>query len=288
MIARLRRTRSAMIGLGIVCFFVLLALAAPLLVRLSGWDPAQPDPSAVDPNLAGLPREVFSAEHWLGVEPVSGRDLFSRVVMGTQVSMLVAFAGAAVVLTLGALFGVAAGFFGGWADAVISRLMDLLMSFPGLIFMIAIMSVTPHVNRLVMLIAVIGLFSWPGVARIVRGQTLSVREREFVEAARVSGSGAGRILRREILPNVAGPLIAYATLLVPGMISAEAALSYLGIGIRPPTPSWGQILADAVTYYDVAPAYFAIPGLCLFLVILGFSLLGDGLRDAVDPKGARR
>lgn len=284
---RLRRNRTAMTGLGIVCFFVLLALTAPLLVRLSGWDPTQPDPAAIDPNLAGLPREAFSAEHWFGVEPVSGRDLFSRVVMGTQVSMLVAFAGAAVVLTLGALFGVTAGFFGGWVDALISRLMDLLMSFPGLIFMIAIMSVTPHVNRLVMLISVIGLFSWPGIARIVRGQTLSVREREFVEAARISGSGVGRILRREILPNVAGPIIAYATLLVPGMISAEAALSYLGIGIRPPTPSWGQILSDAVTYYDVAPTYFAIPSLCLFVVILGFSLLGDGLRDAIDPKGAR-
>ncbi|MET9341335.1 MULTISPECIES: ABC transporter permease [unclassified Nonomuraea] len=288
--ARLRRNRSAMVGLGLVIFFVLVALTAPLLVLLNGWDPAQRDPTAVDAALAGIPRGSWGgigAEHWFGVEPVSGRDLFSRVVMGTQVSMFIAFAGATVVLTLGVLFGIAAGYFGGWVDVLISRFMDLLMSFPGLIFMIAIMSVTPDVNRVVMLISVIGFFGWPGIARIVRGETLSVRHREFVDAARTSGARPGRILLREILPNVSGPIIAFGALLIPGLISAEAALSFLGVGIRPPTPSWGQILSDAVLYYDIVPTYFAIPSLCLFLVILGFSLLGDGLRDAIDPKGAR-
>ncbi|MEU0572272.1 ABC transporter permease [Nonomuraea sp. NPDC005983] len=288
---RLRTNRAAMTGLGIVIFFLVVALAAPLLTALSGWDPAQPDKTAIDANLAGIPRGALGgigAEHWLGVEPVSGRDIFSRIVQGARVSLFIAFTSAAVVMVLGTSFGIAAGYFGGWVDTVISRLTDLLMSFPGLIFMIAIMAVTPDVNRIVLLIAVIGFFSWPGIARIVRGETLSVKRREFVDAARTSGARDHRILLKEILPNVSGPIIAYATLLVPGLISAEAALSFLGIGIRPPTPSWGEMLSNAVTYYQVDPMYFVTPSLCLFLVVLGFSLLGDGLRDAIDPKGARK
>ncbi len=187
----------------------------------------------------------------------------------------------------GTAAGIAAGYFGGRTDTVLSRLMDLTMSFPSLIFMIAMLSVAKDVNRLVLMTVVIGVFGWPGIARIVRGQTLSLKHREYVDAARVGGAGPWRILTREILPGVAGPVIAYTTLLIPGMISTEAALSYLGVGVRPPTPSWGQMIAESVAYYETDPMYFVIPSVFLFLAVLAFTLLGDALRDILDPRGGR-
>lgn len=165
--------------------------------------------------------------------------------------------------------------------------MDLTMSFPSLIFMIAMMSVAENVNRVVLMTGVIGVFGWPGIARIVRGETLSLKHREYVDAARVGGSGPLRILLREILPNVSGPVIAYTTLLVPGMISTEAALSFLGVGVRPPTSSWGQMISQGVVFYDTDPMYFVIPSAFLFLAVLAFTVLGDTLRDILDPRGAR-
>ncbi|MFH9725945.1 ABC transporter permease [Streptomyces sp. NPDC017254] len=284
----LRRRPAALLSLGVVAFFALLAAAAPLIGALGGWGPEEFDKSAVDPYLGGLPIGPLggaSAEHWLGVEPVTGRDLFARVVHGAQVSLLIAFSATAIVVVAGTAAGIAAGYFGGRTDTVLSRLMDLTMSFPSLIFMIAMMSVARDVNRIVLMTAVIGLFGWPGIARIVRGQTLSLRHREYVDAARVGGSGPLRILVRDILPGVAGPVIAYTTLVVPGMIATEAALSYLGVGVRPPTPSWGQMIAESVAYYETDPMYFAVPSVCLFLTVLAFTLLGDTLRDVLDPRG---
>ncbi|WP_079044652.1 MULTISPECIES: ABC transporter permease [unclassified Streptomyces] len=286
--AELRRRPSARISLGVVAFFALLTVAAPLLSALGGWGPDEFDKSAVDPYLGGLPIGPLggvSADHWLGVEPITGRDLFARVVHGAQVSLLIAFSATAIVVVAGTAAGIAAGYFGGRTDTVLSRLMDLTMSFPSLIFMIAMMSVARDVNRIVLMTAVIGLFGWPGIARVVRGQTLSLKHREYVDAARVGGSGPWRILVRDILPGVAGPVIAYTTLMVPGMIATEAALSYLGVGVRPPTPSWGQMIAESVAYYDTDPMYFAVPSLCLFLTVLAFTLLGDTLRDVLDPRG---
>ncbi|MFE5298967.1 ABC transporter permease [Streptomyces sp. NPDC056632] len=288
--AELRRRPSALVALGVVALFAVMALAAPLLSGLGGWRPDEFDKSAVDPYLGGLPLGPLggiSAEHWLGVEPVTGRDLFARVVHGAQVSLLIAFAATAIVVLTGVAAGVAAGYFGGRVDTVLSRLMDLTMSFPSLIFMIAMMSVAKDVDRTVLMTLVIGLFGWPGIARIVRGQTLSLKHREYVDAARVSGASDWRILTRDVLPGVAGPVIAYTTLIVPGMIATEAALSYLGVGVRPPTPSWGQMIAESVAFYDTDPMYFAVPSLCLFLTVLAFTLLGDALRDVFDPRGGR-
>ncbi|MFJ5138720.1 ABC transporter permease [Streptomyces sp. NPDC088707] len=286
--AELRRRPAARLSLGVVAFFALLAAAAPLVGALGGWGPDEFDKTAVDPYLGGLPIGPLggvSAEHWLGVEPVTGRDLFARVVHGAQVSLLIAFSATAIVVVAGTAAGVAAGYFGGRTDTTLSRLMDLTMSFPSLVFMIAMMSVARDVDRIVLMTAVIGLFGWPGIARIVRGQTLSLKHREYVDAARVGGSGPLRILVRDILPGVAGPVIAYTTLIVPGMIATEAALSYLGVGVRPPTPSWGQMIAESVAYYETDPMYFAVPSLCLFLTVLAFTLLGDALRDVLDPRG---
>lgn len=165
--------------------------------------------------------------------------------------------------------------------------MDLTMSFPSLIFMIAMMSVAQDVNRVVLMTAVIGVFGWPGIARVVRAEALSLRHREFVEAARACGSGPWRILTRQVLPNISGPVIAFTTLLIPGMISTEAALSFLGVGVRPPTPSWGQMIAEAVAYYETDPMYFIVPSVFLFVAVLAFTVLGDALRDILDPQGGR-
>ncbi|MCM2425628.1 ABC transporter permease [Streptomyces sp. RKAG337] len=288
---QLSRRPAARFGLVVVALLVVTAVSAPLLSALGGWSPTEFDQTAVDPYLGGLPLGPLGGigpDHWLGVEPVTGRDLFARVVNGAQVSLLISLSATAVVVLAGTATGIAAGYFGGRTDAVLSRLMDLTMSFPSLIFMIAMMSVAQDVNRIFLMTAIIGVFGWPGIARVVRGETLSVKHREYVEAARVGGSGAWRILGREILPNVAGPIIAYTTLLIPGMISTEAALSYLGVGVRPPTPSWGQMIADSVAFYETDPMYFIIPSLFLFLAVLAFTLLGDALRDILDPRGGRR
>ncbi|MEV4555683.1 ABC transporter permease [Kitasatospora sp. NPDC049285] len=287
---RLRRQKAAVVGLAIIVFFVLIAVLAPVLTAISGKGPDQIDKKAVDPYLGGLPRGSLggiSPDHWLGVEPLLGRDVFARLVYGAQISLLVAFSAALLITVIGTVLGITAGYFGGRVDAVISRFMDVMMSFPSLIFMIALLSVARNVNRVVLLIGVLSVFSWPYIARVIRGQTLSLRHREYVEAARACGTGNRRILLTEILPNLTGTIIVYVTLAIPGLIGAEAALTFLGVGIRPPTPSWGQMISDSVLYYKVDPMFFILPSACLFLVVLAFTLLGDALRDALDPKGSR-
>ncbi|MFG3052832.1 ABC transporter permease [Kitasatospora sp. NPDC048239] len=281
---------SARFGLITVGVLVLMAALAGPLSALGGWSPEEFDKRAIDPYLGGVPIGDFGgigARHWLGVEPVTGRDLFARVLHGGQVSLIIAFTATAVVVVSGTLAGIASGYFGGRVDTVLSRLMDLTMSFPSLIFMIAMMSVAKDVNRILLMTLVIGVFGWPGIARVVRGQTLSLKHREYVEAAKVGGARSWRILTREILPNVSGPIIAYTTLLIPGMIATEAALSYLGVGVRPPTASWGQMIAESIVHYEIDPTYFLIPTAFLFIAVLAFTLLGDALRDILDPRGGR-
>ncbi|MFI6902155.1 ABC transporter permease [Nonomuraea sp. NPDC050394] len=288
-LARLRADRPAMAGLVLAGTLVMLAVLAPVITAWTGWAPETLDKAAVDPNLGGLPRGAWggvSAGHLLGVEPVTGRDVLSRILYGGQVSLLIALLATVITVVTGVVLGLLAGFLGGWVDTVISRLADLLMSFPSLIFMIAILSVVRDINRIVLLVTVMAIFGWTVVARIVRGQVLTLRHSEYVEAARVGGAMTGHILRKEVLPGLSAPLLVYATQAIPAYIGAEAALSFLGVGVRQPTPSWGQMINNARGWFMTDPMYLAVPCLFLGLTVLAFTLLGDGLRDAFDPKEA--
>ncbi|HKA96314.1 MAG TPA: ABC transporter permease, partial [Streptosporangiaceae bacterium] len=236
----------------------------------------------------------ISTAHPLGVEPLTGRDMLARVVIGARYSLLIGFLATLLAVVIGVFMGVIAGYFGGWADSVIARSMDIFLAFPLLVFAIALVGVIPgsafglsgNTLRVVLLVFIIGFFAWPYMGRIIRGQTLSLRVREFVDAARSIGGRGPYILFRELLPNLVGPILVYATLLIPTNILFEAALDYLGVGLIPPTPSWGQMLANAVSqgYYFVDPMYMIIPGVAIFITIMAFNLFGDGLRDALDPR----
>ena len=291
---RLKRDKVAMAGAIVVIFFVLLAILAPVLTRLWGHPINEFHNDTIDATI-GTPIGKFggiSKEFLLGVEPTSGRDIFSRILYGAQTSLVVAVLAALVSTFLGSLLGLAAGYLGGWVDSVISRIMDFLLAFPQLLFAIALVSVLPDEmfglggrwSRVGVLVGVIGFFGWPYIGRIVRGQTLSLREREFVEASKSLGARSGRILFRELLPNLAAPIIVYTTLIIPTNILTEAALSFLGVGIPPPNPSWGGMMSDALSYYTTDPMYMIIPGVMIFVTVLAFNLFGDGLRDALDPK----
>ncbi|WP_371917095.1 ABC transporter permease [Streptomyces sp. IMTB 2501] len=291
LLRRLLAQRSATVALTVVVVLVLIALAAPVIAWAAGTSPTEFHSEAVDPVLGGLPRGTgggISAEHWLGVEPGSGRDILARVVYGARVSLLIALLATALSVALGTALGLAAGFFGGWTDTVVGRLMDLLMSFPALIFMIALISAAPGVNRQLLLVVVLGFFGWPYVGRIVRGQAMVLARGEFVAAARVLGASRRALLVREVLPNLSGPVLVVATMSIPGYVATEAGLSFLGIGVRPPTPSWGQMIASAVPWYAADPVYFLVPGAFLFVTVLAFNVLGDAVRDALDPRSRRR
>lgn len=286
----LRHDVGAMLSLTYIVLIVLMAVFADLIVRVSGWGPLEFDQSAIDPNLGGLPLGSWggvSSSHWFGVEPGSGRDIFARIVFGARVSMLIALGATVMTTVLGVTFGLLAGYFGGKTDQVVSRVMDFLWAFPALIFMIAVLSALPAGNRTYLLVLVISVFGWPYLARIVRGQAMSVSQREFVEAARASGAPGWRILFGEILPNLRSTIIVMVTLSVPGYIGTEAGLSFLGVGVVPPQPSWGQMIASSVTWYSVDPMYFAVPGMFLFLLVLSFTVFGDRLRSVIDSGEAR-
>jgi peptide/nickel transport system permease protein/oligopeptide transport system permease protein len=292
---RLRRDKLAMVGGGVVIFLILVAIIGPLLVQ----SPTTYHSNLIDPVFS-RPKGPFggiSLAHPFGVEPVSGRDMLARVVNGARVSLIIAFLATGLAVGIGVVMGVIAGYFGGWADSVIARAMDIFLAFPLLVFAIALVGVIPSSAfglsgnglRIGLLIFVIGFFAWPYMGRIIRGQTLSLRQREFVDAARSMGARGPYVLFRELLPNLVGPILVYATLLIPTNILFEAALSYLGVGIIPPQPSWGGMISDAVTngFYAVDPMYMIIPGLAIFITVMAFNLFGDGLRDALDPKGIR-
>ena len=291
---RLKKDKVAIAGACVVIFLIVVAILAPLLTKWFGHPFDEPHIDQIDPTLSTPLGKLggISREFLLGVEPQSGRDIFSRIVYGAQTSLSVAFLSAFVSTILGTIFGLMAGFLGGWIDSVISRVMDFLLAFPQLLFAIALLSVVPDEflglgdrwSRVFVLVGVIGFFGWPYIGRIVRGQTLSLREREFVEASRSMGARSGRILFRELLPNLAAPILVYATLIIPTNILTEAALSFLGVGIPPPNPSWGGMLSDAVTFYSIDPMFMIIPGGVIFITVLAFNLFGDGLRDALDPK----
>jgi peptide/nickel transport system permease protein/oligopeptide transport system permease protein len=292
---RLRQDKVAMGGGIVVILLILIAIFGPYIVQ----NPLTYHENLIDPTfsrpfgtLGGI-----STAHPFGVEPITGRDLLARVVNGARVSLVIAFLSTTLAVGIGVVMGVVAGFFGGWVDSVIARAMDIFLAFPLLVFAIALVGVIPssafglsgNSLRIGLLVFVIGFFAWPYMGRIIRGQTLSLREREFVDAARSLGARGPYILFRELLPNLVGPILVYSTLLIPTNILFEAALSYLGVGIIPPTPSWGGMISDAVNngIYSVDPMYMIIPGLAIFITVMAFNLFGDGLRDALDPKSSR-
>jgi peptide/nickel transport system permease protein len=295
---RLRRDKVAMGGGAFVLFLILVAIFAPLLVSAFGHPPNEPHYNLLDPNTGG-PNASFSGisgHYLLGVEPVNGRDVFSRIVYGARVSLLVAFLATVLSVVIGTVMGVTAGYFGGWIDNLISRLMDLFLAFPLLLFAIAIIAVVPDSAfglsgsslRIAILIFVIGFFNWSYIGRIIRGQTLSLREKEFVEAARSLGASPSYIMFRELLPNLVAPILVYSTLIIPSNILFEAGLSFLGVGVKPPTASWGDMLSKATDgWFAVTPLFMIIPGLAIFTTVMAFNLFGDGLRDAFDPRGGR-
>ncbi|MCW3041000.1 MAG: binding-protein-dependent transport system inner rane component [Solirubrobacterales bacterium] len=287
--ARLKRDKVALVSLVVLVLLIIAAIAAPLIVDVLGLPgPNVQDGAALDSfGQATGPAGV----HPLGVDGL-GRDIASRVIYGARVSLEVAFISTAISVVLGTLLGLLAGYFRGWVDAAISRFTDVLLSFPILMLGIGLASacaigkgcfggaLKPGIPVVILIIAVSGL---PVITRIVRGQALSLREKEFVEAARAVGAGHRRIMLWHLLPNLIAPIVVYTTVLVPQNILFEASLSFLGVGVQPPTASWGQMLGDAASD-PTQWWYMLFPGLALLITVLAFNLLGDGLQDALNPR----
>jgi peptide/nickel transport system permease protein len=343
---RFRSDRVAVVSLGAIAALILVAILAPLIVKLVGapgpnlqnsnalstfGTATGPSHNALWPFIVAIvgvvlamlssaaPWATFrkrapaiiagfalvlaivlaaifwpSAKHLFGVDPL-GRDVFARVLYGARVSLLVAFVATGLSMIVGVTLGMVAGYFRGAVDMSISRLIDILLAFPILLLALGLATACSLGHGcfggalkpgLVVVIFVIAFVNWTYIARIVRGQVLSLREKEFVEAARSLGASNSRIIFREILPNLVAPIIVYATLIIPQNILFEAALSFLGAGVQPPTASWGAMLADATTIYNVAWWYMVFPGAALLLTVLAFNLVGDGLQDALHPKAA--
>ena len=290
---RFRRDKVAMAALAFIILLVLVAIFAPLIVKAVG----APDPNVQDPNALddfGLPAGP-SSEHIFGVDQI-GRDVFARVIYGARISLTVALIATALIVVIGTVAGMVAGFYRGWTDSVLSRIMDVQLAFPVLLLALGLGAacslgggclggqIQPGLN---VVIFVIVLAQWPYFARIIRGQVLSLREKEFIEAARSLGASNSRIIFREILPNLLAPIIVYTTLIIPTNILFEAALSFLGVGVQPPTATWGAMIAEATNIFDIAWWFMLAPGIALVLTVLAFNLVGDGLQDALNPKGDR-
>lgn len=280
--AKLRRDRVAMVSLAVIALIIIVALAAPLIASLVGHGPNdQYRQAGLTP--AGLPKPP-TGQFIMGTDDL-GRDLFVRIVYGSRISLLVGVLSTLIAVAVGVVIGIVAGYFGGIVDTVLARLIDTVLSIPFLLAAIAIVSISGP--SLTVTVIVIAFFSWSSVARIVRGQVLSIREREYVEAARSLGASDRRIMFVDILPNVLAPVIVYTTLLIPISIVSEATLSFLGLGVPPPTATWGGMLNGSLGYYRVAYWYLLFPGLALLITTLAFNLFGDGVRDAFDPRSDR-
>lgn len=297
---RFRADTKSMVAFWIVVAYLLLAIAAPFLVKFGVLDPTSTDLSLLDANtLAKDKWGGMSWDHPLGIVPGSGWDLMSRVWYGITFSLTIALVASLLAVVIGVVLGIIAGFSGGWTDTLIGRLIDLVLCFPQTLMLLALSTVgiafltdTLHVPsgdtaQTVFVITVLAAFGWPGMARLIRGQVLSLREREFIDSARLLGASRRRLWFKEILPNLWAPIVVNYTLYLPAYISAEAALSYLQVSIKPPTPTLGNILRDSLLYAETAPLYFATPAILIALIVVAFNLLGDGLRDALDPKGNR-
>lgn len=292
---RLRSDKVAMVCMWAVALIVVIAILAPLITRLMGINPYDFHSEKISDN-GGLPIGSFGGVDWphiFGVEPLTGRDVFARLIYGARTSLLIALTATIVTVGLGVLVGTVAGYASGWLDGLLGRFMDVVLAFPLLLVVIAMAPVldqrlaalgVPEGNatRILSIILVLSVFGWPYLARIIRGQVLSLREREYVTAAQSIGASTSRILRKEILPALTSVILIYATIVMPSYIAAEAALAYLGISVQPPTATWGAMLDDSVTYFTVDPFYFFVPMMALLVTVLAFNLLGDALRDALE------
>ena len=276
-----------------IVLLILVAVLAPLVVKLVGARPPN-EQSTKYLDSFGTPTGP-SSDNIFGVDPL-GRDVFSRVVYGARVSLEVALIATALSVALGVIVGMIAGYYRGWVDGVLSRFIDVLLAFPILLLALGLASACSLGNGclggtikpgLTVVIFVIAFVNWTYIARIIRGQVLSLREKEFVEAARSLGASNRRIIFREILPNLVAPIIVYSTLIIPTNILFEAALSFLGVGVQPPDASWGAMIADATEIFDTAWWYMVFPGAALLLTVLAFNLLGDGLQDALNPRAGK-
>ncbi|HEX6682245.1 MAG TPA: ABC transporter permease [Candidatus Limnocylindrales bacterium] len=296
---RLKGDRVSMASGITLIVFMVVALAAPLVEMLYGVGPH--DQFQHKLNSLGMPLGYLggiSGEHWFGLEPGLGRDIFIRMVYGMRTSLFIALAAALITTILGVVVGIVAGYLGGKVDAVVSWIIDFALAMPFLIVALAIVPTIalrfygprdeiPGWFRVTVLIGVFAVFGWTGSARLVRGQVLSLREREFVEAARASGAGLGHIVFQQLLPNLWAPILVTFSLAVPSYVTGEAALSFLGIGIVEPTPDFGAMIFRSLSYLETDPAYVFFPGITIFLLVLAYNLFGDGLRDALDPKSKR-
>ena len=297
---RFREDKLALVSLVFLVLLVIIAIAAPLVIDIAGAPgPNEDDPNALDPTFATATGP--SSAHIFGVDDL-GRDVFSRVVYGARVSLIVAFAATFLATLLGVVAGLVAGYFRGWTDTIISRFVDVLLAIPYLMLAIGLAAACTTTSGasgsssgclgglikpgLTVVIFVIAITSWTYIACIVRGQTLSLREKEFVEAARASGAGHTRIIFRELLPNLTAPIIVYASILVPQVILYEAALSYLGVGVVD-QPSWGQMISDATGDFTTYWWFMLFPGLALLFTVLAFNLVGDAMQDALNPRAKK-
>jgi ABC-type dipeptide/oligopeptide/nickel transport system permease subunit len=272
---RLTTDRRAWFGGGVIVLLALIAVAAPLFARYN--------PTAVDLINSLQPP---SASHWFGTD-IQGRDIWARLVYGARVSLTVGLVSQCIALSLGVMLGLVAGYYGRWVDEVVMRIADVTLAFPTLLLLIALVAALQPSLTVVFL--TIGVVGWASMARLVRGQVLVVREMEFVQAERALGARDLRILMQHVLPSVVAPVVIAATLGVAGAIMAESSLSFLGLGVQPPTPSWGSMIADGRDLYQLrhAPWTSVFPGLAIGAAVLGFNLLGDALRDALDPRTVR-
>ncbi|MFC7497317.1 MULTISPECIES: ABC transporter permease [unclassified Nocardioides] len=298
--ARFFKDKKSMVALTIVVIYLIAGILAPILDWLGVIDPLTPHQDLIGPD--ALPIGDWwgiSWDHPLGVEPGIGRDVLSRIWLGIALSLAVALSASVIAVTLGVVLGVIAGYTGGWVDSIIGRVIDLVLAFPQTLLLLAAAPVglalltenlgVPEgpLSQGLFVILVLGFFGWTGTARLIRGQVLSLREREFVDAARLFGASRRRIWFKELLPNLWAPVLVTFTLYMPAFISAEAALAYLNVSVRPPTPTLGNILRDSIQYASGDFLYFFAPAFLIALIVVSFNLLGDGLRDALDPKGDR-
>ncbi|MBA4865735.1 ABC transporter permease [Streptomyces sp. PSKA54] len=300
---RFRRDRTGVVSAYVVLFFFVVAICAPLIAKVYGKNPyttyGQNDPSLLnDFGFPVKPNGGISSHFWFGIEPQLGRDVFTFLIYGIRNSLLIATATTLLVTVLGIVVGITVGYLGGRTDYLIGRVIDVLLAFPSTLFFIAFwpvlisIMVSPEENTpvwltVVSLISVMTAFGWAPIARLLRGEVLALREREFVEASKVTGASPARIIFKELLPNLWTPILIQATLALPMFVTTEAALAFLGVGLSDPTPDWGVMIQNGAKYYESDITFMLFPGLSMVIFVIAFNLLGDSVRDALDPKTKR-